>query len=65
MNDNDASKTFDNLVARAAAMMLAIGRLQAAEERGEALAVKAAIGDCWDELHQLGRALKAHAATWQ
>jgi len=39
-------RTFDELRDRAAAMMLAVGRLEAAEERGEAI-VRGAHAEGW------------------
>lgn len=62
---NRTRTTFDDLTQRAAAVLLAVGRLEWAEERGEHIMVEAALDLAWDRLAALDRALAAHAEAWR
>ena len=58
-------QTLDNVVLRVTTLTMAVGRLEAAHDRGEAIQVEAAIARCWDELRQLDRALDVHATAYR
>ena len=58
-------RSFDALAAAAGSLMLAVGRLAAARERGEAIHIETGIDRCWDELHRFDAALAAHAEAWR